>query len=496
MSVIDTHSLSALDIRHGDYTPPFVPGGGPGSPLTAPVPRRSKPADLEDEKVAWGYRARGAGQVPLALPPAIDDVTRQGSPTHYEWMMTDPVVSASVRALKLAILAGGMDLKATISAKPGAKELTPDETLAQEVVDFCWRCVERCKGWNAFLMDLLGAVAFGNKMAEKVFEVSPSGPDKGKLVWSRIKVKPRAVWQFVVDDAMNVLGIWYHRLDGTKAFLPREKVVILTWDPADADPRGTSVLRPAVEPHNLKHVLWPQLYKHFVQFGSAGLIGELAPEEGDHPAVDEHGDEIAGAAPVSAMRRMVQALEAYENGAAIAHANGGRLYTIPPQGEGEVFRGNVDLFNREMVQGILLQTRATSEAEHGSKADSETGQDIFGLLVDSGRQTLATALRDDGFRQLVALNYGQEVADEFTPLVTFGTQDQDRAAQWNAVANLMRSGYFGPSQLEEVDSMMGLPIRDAIADEEKAKEAADAAAAALPAPGGPPGEDGGGETDE
>ena len=58
-----------------------------------------------------------------------------------------------------------------------------------------------------------------------------------------------------------------------------------------------------------------------------------------------------------------------------------------------------------------------------------------------------------------------------TPLVTFGTQNQDRAAQWNAVANLMRSGYFGESQLEEVDAMMGLPIRDARADADRAEAA-------------------------
>jgi hypothetical protein len=38
----------------------------------------------------------------------------------------------------------------------------------------------------------------------------------------------------------------------------------------------------------------------------------------------------------------------------------------------------------------------------------------------------------------------------------------------------MRSGYFGGSQLEEVDSMMGLPIRDARADGYRAQAAGDA----------------------
>ena len=58
----------------------------------------------------------------------------------------------------------------------------------------------------------------------------------------------------------------------------------------------------------------------------------------------------------------------------------------------------------------------------------------------------------------------QDVADQFTPLVTFGAHNRDRAAQWNAVANLMRSGYLGDSQLEELDAILGLPIRDSQAD--------------------------------
>ena len=102
------------------------------------------------------------------------------------------------------------------------------------------------------------------------------------------------------------------------------------------------------------------------------------------------------------------------------------MYTIPPQGAGEVFHNAVDLFNREIVHGILFQTRATTEAQHGSKADSQTGQDIFGLLVDAGRQMLGATLREDAFRHLIALNFGQDVADEFTPLVTFGTKEEDK----------------------------------------------------------------------
>jgi hypothetical protein len=474
---------------------PFVPGGGPGSPVPEAI-RRQRP-DLKREYVATGT-SYSATTVPLALPASVDDVDRERGARHYEWMMTDPVVSSSVRALKLAILAGGMDLKATISARPGAKQPSPDEKLAQELVDFCWRCVERCKGWNPFLMGLLDATAFGNRMAEKTFEVSASGPDAGKLVWKSIKVKPRDAWQFVVDDTMNVLGILYRKpgSGGTREFLPREKVVILTWDAHDADPRGSSVLRPAADVHNLKNQVWPQLYKHLCQFGSASLVGKTAPGEVDRQPVDPlTGLPDTSALPISPQQFMASQMVEFQNGSVLVVPFGAEVMPIQPQGDGAAFHSAIETLDRQIVHAILLSPRATLEAVHNSKADSETAQDFFGLLVESGRQALSGALRDDCFRQIVALNYGQEVADEFTPLVTFGTEQQDRPAEWGAVAGLMSSGYLGASQMEELDSMMGLPIRDIAADEAKAKEAMEAQSAMQPKPGAS-GQDDEDQTDE
>jgi hypothetical protein len=464
----------------------FDPKGGLGFPVPEAA-RIAKPV-LTKPYMAAG-NTYNATQVPLALPTTIDDAMRERGVRHYEWMMTDPIVSSSVQVLKLAILAGGLDLKTPVSPKPGTKELNPDETLGEEVVKFCWRCVERCKGWNAFLTDILSAAAFGNKLAEKVFEVAATGEDAGKLVWGSIKVKPRDAWQFIVDLSMNVLGVRFRRAGGLWEYLPREKVVIFTWDASDADPRGTSVLRPAVEACNMKRLMWPQLYKHASQFGSASLVGKTAPGEVDRHPVDARGMPIPGAPPVSPQEFMAGQLVAFQNGSVLVVPAGAEVAPIQPQGDGSAFHRAVDLFNREIVQAILLQTRATMEATHGSKADSQTGQDMFGLLVDAGRTMLAQTLRDDCFRQLVALNYGDDAADRFTPLVTFGTQDVDRASQWSAVASLMGSKYLGDSQLEELDAMMGLPIRDMQAD--KAQAAANAAAAGLPQPGNaPPPQDG------
>jgi hypothetical protein len=454
----------------------YSPGGGMGHPI--PESEVVRP-DYEGEYVASGPTGFTL-QVPLALPTTIDDATRDRGEWTYDEMMTDPIVAASVQTLKLSILAGGMDLLPPVAPKPWVKERTDDEETADEIVKFCWRAIERCRGWNEAIKGLLDAVAFGNKLAEKVFRLVESGEDEGRWTWDRIRVKPRDAWQFVVDDNLNILGILFRDRRGIRSILERDKVVVLTWDGRDGDPRGTSVLRAVVDPCNLKRLTWPQLYKHLCQFGSASLVGKTAPGDLDRLPVGKDGRPIPGVEKVSPQQFMARQLVNFQNGSVLVVPSGAEVQPIQPQGDGQVFHAAVDAYNREIVHGILLQNRATMEAQYGSKADSQTGQDVMGLVVAYGRELLAGVIRHDLLRQLVALNYGDEVADRFTPLVTFGgTEQQDQSAKWSSASSLKSSGYLGDSQLPELDAMLGLPIRDAQADQQSG-------------PDGPPVDDSGG----
>ena len=382
MSVIDTASLNG----HGYAAfPVVIPGGGPASALPAGRVVRTTPP-LTSEAISGGKGYYGPGNVPLALPPSVDDVTRVGTFGHYEWMMTNPVVSASVRALKLAILAGGMDLKATISAKPGLEGAQAGRADGEGHGRFLLEGRREGRGLE-FAPDGPARCSWcGYKLAEKVFALAEGGKDAGKLLWVRIKPKPRDAFRLVVDPAhqrarggVSIRG----GQDPRRTPAPREGRPPLL-GPGRRRPAGTSVLRPAVEPANLKRLMWPELYAHSLPFGSAGLVGKTSPREPSHPAVDVDGNVLPGAPAMGRQQRLLAALQAYQNGACMVHASGGKVYTIPPQGAGEVFHSAVDLFNREIVHGILYQTRATTEAQHGSKADSQTGQDIFGLRVRRG----------------------------------------------------------------------------------------------------------------
>jgi hypothetical protein len=125
-----------------------------------------------------------------------------------------------------------------------------------------------------------------------------------------------------------------------------------------------------------------------------------------------------------------------------------------------------------MVYAILMQTRATKEAEFGSKADSEKGGDIFGLLIQYGQEMAAEALRNQLFKQALALNFGDDYADRYAPYVYFGSGDPaDAVARWNAFSNLYRAGAITPSIIAEAYALFNLPIPDQAADREAAMEA-------------------------
>lgn len=442
-----------------NYAPPR------GGATTAP----SRKADPAKEYVSAGAGYNLATQAKV-LPDVVDDVSRDFGRRIYDAMDTDPACRSAKNALKLGIVAGGMDLAPAVKPKAGVKELTPDEQLAADLVDACWRSVERLDDFEATCFDLLEACRTGVKLAEATFELGTVGEDAGALVIKSLRVKPNDSWRFVVDDFNEVTGI-EGRTPGTteKAVYPPAKFVWLSWDPRDSDPRGTSIYRPAYDAWVNKQKTYPQRYKHMCQFGSASLVGKTAEGEVDRQPVDEAGNPIPGAPLVSPQQYMANTLVAFQNGSVVVVPAGAEVLPIQPQGDGAVFRNMLDDCNREITQAILLQTRATMEAQHGSKADSQTGQDVLGMLVEMGRKSLGACVRKM-LRLLITLNHGEEVAARLTPLVTFGqTDQQDRAALWGAAATLKSSGYVGESQIAELDQMIGLPIRDAQADEAKAK---------------------------
>lgn len=462
--------------------PPIEPYGS-GSNSTPIVPK----ADPRQEYISgFGRTYQGFSYYPggaTTLDACAAEIAREQGPYVLEAMRRDPKVNASLNTRKAGILSGGLQLAPAIQADPTAgpdsdEANDPDVLKAAEIRDFCQRCIDRLgQPIEETLAELLDAMVYGVKLAETTFEVAGPGPDQGKLMPRSLRVKPNAAWAFVVDPALEVLGylaktptvmpgstadpaaLASGSAFGGYAVLPAEKVVVFTWRPRDGDPRGTSILDGAFTAWNFKIQTWPELGRYIVSFGSATRVGETAPGAVPELPRDANGVPIPGAPPVTAEAALLAALQNSRNGGVVTHKSGGKVYDLLPPGEGGPFHRAIDLCNNEIVVAILEQERATQEATHGSKADSQTGQDILGQSVKLDKLALAHVARRQFLQPTVRLNYGDDAADRLTPLVSLGgTESQDRAQMLNAYAGV---GYaIDPSQLPWIDHDLGIKVRD------------------------------------
>ncbi len=493
----------------------FGPGwGNPaiGFPVTNPDPTRD-------------YIYTGPGRltpsIPQLLPQQIDDVTQNFGFKVYEAMLTDPTVYSQYQGLKFNILNGPLRVRPSIRPKgmregkalsvDASAKLGPKEKMSVEVAEFCERENRRPKKFfKQTLNQLLDMMAFGHKLAEKTRREVEAGPDKGKLGLAHIKVKPVWAWKFVVDATMEPVGILTYvppdvtpqplpsdlnqgnvYMQGGYMIVPMDKFILATWLQKDNDPRGTSALRAAYDWWNLKRQSMPFYYQHLRRFASPSLDGVIAPGDNTDrfPLDPKTGLEITTAPKVSPIQRFTQALLAFQNNSVIVRPAGTELEIMEPNdNKGESYTAGFDLFDRQICLAISLQVRASLEAKHGSKADSQTAQDREGLVVVWGREQIGDLITRELYYDSVKLNFGEEVAEECTPSLLCGnTEQQDKATMWTAAAS---AGWIiGPSQFDEVDLMLDAPERDAEADAQAQRDIAEHEASLAPDPAGPPGGD-------
>jgi phage gp29-like protein len=246
------------------------------------------------------------------------------------------------------------------------------------------------------------------------------------------------------------------------------------------------VLRVVYDAWNFKLQTLPEMFAASQQFGSPSVIGITAP--GDVTEVlpeDANGQPIEGAQPLSPQAALNQAIVTFiKNGGSLTVPNGTEIKVLDAKYDGKFFKTMLDWITREIAFGLLKSTRMAIEAEHGSKADSGTQQDSTGLVIRFFQGELCRAYRKQVLYPYVALNWGDDVADEHTPEVSLGvTEHQDFATNAGAIAQLWTAGVLKASQRIPACLMLGLDPGDPAADdadEAKQQEAANQAADAGP----------------
>jgi hypothetical protein len=428
-----------------------------------PAPRNLSRNDLTREYVAGGVLA-WFGASRLVLPWAFDEITGEFGLEVYEKMLLDSQVSACITLWKASILEEGVELSCALE-----DPLDPDYDKAKEIVDAARIMLDQLDpSFEDSLWNMLDAIVFGHKVGELVYEIR-----KDRLDLAHLKVKPSRSIAFVVDDKINVLGILGDlygigtiTLDSQQAvFLPREKFAILTFRPKDSDPRGTSLLRPAYDPWWRKTQLKPEYMKYMAQFASPSVIG-YTPEDSTLEDADT-ADTTIGQDPDAAdptkltpEEAMVVTLIKWRNGVAAAFPGGAKVDLVQSTGDGAAFLNAIGECNLEITKGILTQQLATEEGQFMARAAATVHQDVLDTLIRQGKRHLVKMIKHDILERWIAYNWGPDAAVRLVPNVTLGTvEHQDRSPLYNAIANLVRSGFFTEAQLVEVDKLLSLPVR-------------------------------------
>jgi len=451
--------------------PPARPGASPA--VTGGIEQQTftVEAQLDREYTAGGYLS-WYSQIARVLPWEVDDLAAQLGDDIYERMLTDSQVISCVAILKASILEDGVIVRPAID-----DEEDPGFGRASDILDFCEQVLDDLiVPLDDVLWNMLDALAFGNKVAEQVYEVDSTYTGQKSLVLRALKVKPRRVTAFVVDSYSTVIGLlglvpgvgypvqvgtYLTNLSGQANLLPREKFAVLTFRPKDGDPRGVSLLRSAYDPWNAKVRLKPAFLKYLTQFASPSLVGVLAPGSVPTDAVDALGNPLFNVdgtrKQIKPSDAMTAALTSFQNSSVVTIPNGADVKPIEMTGEGASFLNAFDWYDRQIAKGILSQTLATEEGKHQARAAASVHQDVLGTIVRQAKKSVERMIRRDVLMPLVTHNFG-DAARRLTPQVNLGTtEQQDMTGIFTAVASLQTSGYITDSQRPFFDEMMGAP---------------------------------------
>jgi len=420
---------------------------------------------LQREYVAGGGWA-WYGQVARTLPNAIDDATADFGDDLYERMMYDPQVAAVVNIFKASILETGISLTSAVRSRSH-----PDYDIAAEITNEAAHMIDEFSGnLDDVLFNLLDCVAFGNKVAEQTYKLDAARKDGRKiLVLDTLKVRPRRATVFAVDIYMNVVGLlvrvppnaspWSATMmfgpqDEPFNLLPPSKFVIAQFRTKDGDPRGTSILRPAYGPWWQKQQIIPEYLRYLTQFASPSIYGIVGPDAVPLPDPSNPGG------MVSVEQVLLASLQQFRNGTAGAFPPGTEINTITQTGDGGQFLRAFDHWDSQMVKAVLTQSLATQEGQHMARAAAQVHQDVLDTLIRQAKLGFARQLRNQMFKRWVSYNWGEK-AMHLAPMVGLGKAlTRDQPALWTAISQLFTSGYLAPSQQQETDELIGLPVRD------------------------------------
>jgi hypothetical protein len=380
-----------------------------GSGVAATV--RLAPIQNTQEYVTAGRFSTEISQNTLEiLTQQRDQIQKIMGPRVYDFMDLDAEVNKCLTVLKTYTLSDGLTISPAVPEQDKANFQN-----AKWLSDFVTRACNNIKNGSTrdILEQMLDCMKYGHKVAEKTYEYKETGPDAGLYLLQYLKVKKQKSIAFAVDRFKNVRGFKVAGLKNTdtgkQRIIPRDKFFVITFRGKDADPRGTSILQAAFHAWHLKMMMWPEYITWLKMCAVPGLVGITSKENDDKNYLrNSDGSPVRDAednlVTVPATSQLANALATLRNASAIAIPAGSEVEVINQTVSSEPFKTSRDVLNEEIEMCLLLQTLATSDSRHNTRAASQTAMTVLDILVFDIKQIVIEAFRRDVVQHIIEIN--------------------------------------------------------------------------------------------
>lgn len=423
----------------------------------------------------------------VRLATEIDDLDVQLGLDAKEGMARWPRPLACVETLALGATSRAAEI---VPASKASYRGGQDAQRAAELAEFCRRNLvylresQRDVRSTGYLM-LKWALVNGHQKAEVTRQTAQRGPDAGKSVLARIKLKSRLNTCFLVDErgnterigayvgtagaysnpyaggAMNAAGAApFGSLGLNWRALPREKFWVLTHGGNTEDsPQGESVFRAAYVWWRTARDAMPLWLKALDNCAMPFTYATLPPPEYAQDAypLKSDGTPDTDADMVRPQVHIYQAMSIARQGGVAVLPHGTDVKAIHNSSSGDPFAAFMERCNDEITYAILLQLLATGTDRHMARAAGEVHQDVLDMAIRNKRALVCASFNRDVLGPLIRDNFPEDHW-HLTPSLSFGEVELGDFRAWaEAFATLNRDGLLHRGQLPHVHDVLGLP---------------------------------------
>jgi Protein of unknown function (DUF935) len=478
--------------------------GANGLPLNGRGPGRPRNVDWEREFTIGSSESalqnlNGPNDL-VKLGGSVDEVdVRLGWRTK-EQIDQDPVASASLDTLVLGATARPME----IEPAPKACFLNEgDDERADELAAFCRRAmihlaVEYRDPNLICFRDGRAAIKIGHQKAEIVSSIQQRGADAGKRFIDRVKGKNRTNSCPVIDRQGNLVSVaaytgdyanysvpngpmLYGNLGAGWELLPREKWLFITNNPPEDDSvLGTSIYTRIYNAWQMKMRNWAYYLHTLDNTAQPFVVAERPEHEYDLDSYPWAADGPDISKPkIPGALALYQSVKQGRHGGVTVVPHGASVQQLYNAASGDPHATALNVYDSQIIQGILLQKLATGESRHMARAAGQVHQDILSFAIRNTRRMICDAWRRDVLTMFVKQNKEKEYW-HLIPVPSFGDVDLEDFAAWaDAFAKLVKAGVAVPSQFPFIWAILGMPQGD-LAEVNAALTAAQAQSSAEP----------------